>query len=186
MKRFALVALMAIGFSFSQAQQTPVLVDVKWLKENISKPNLVILQVNALRLDYEKEHIAGARFLWPGWLAPDSPEGSYNAPDPAKATEILQGLAFRPTRTLYCATFENEVGPTARMFLTLEHLGLQGQVSFLNGGLEAWKKEGYPVTKELPAVKKGNFKAKPTGLLVDRFYVQDKLSTGASTIVDAA
>lgn len=71
------------------------------------------------------------------------------------------------------------------MFLTLEHLGLKGRVSFLNGGLDAWKKAGNPVTKDLPVVKKGNFKANPTGLLVDRFYVQDKLNTGASTIIDA-
>lgn len=185
MKRFAACALMVMAFSLVQAQQAPVLVDVNWLKENISKSNLVILQVNALRLDYEKEHIAGARFLWPGWLAPDSPEGNYNAPDPAVATEILQGLGVSTNSHVVLCHVRNEVGPTARMFLTLEHLGLKGQVSFLNGGLEEWKKAGHPVTKDLPVAKKGNFKARPTGLLVDRFYVQDKLNTGSSTIVDA-
>ncbi|MCK6618326.1 MAG: sulfurtransferase [Cyclobacteriaceae bacterium] len=168
-----------------RSQNVPVLVSVQWLNENLSMPNLVILQVNALRLDYEKEHIAGARFLWPGWLAPDSPEGTYNAPDPAKATEILQGLGISSDSHVVLCHVRNEVGPAARMFLTLEHLGLKGRVSFLNGGLDAWKKAGNPVTKDLPVVKKGNFKANPTGLLVDRFYVQDKLNTGASTIIDA-
>lgn len=52
-----------------RSQNVPVLVGVQWLNENLSMPNLVILQVNALRLDYEKEHIAGARFLYgpAGW-----------------------------------------------------------------------------------------------------------------------
>ncbi len=169
----------------SSAQEIPVIVDARWLYENKAKANLVILQVNALRLDYEKEHIEGARFLWPGWLAPDSPEGNYNAPDPQKATEILQGLGVSTNSHVVVCHVRNEVGPAARMFITLEHLGMKGQVSFLNGGLEAWKKQGYTVTNNLPVVKKGNFKARPTGLLVDRFYVQEKLKNGSSTLVDA-
>jgi len=185
MKRIAMSTLLVAAFTLAVAQPVPVLVDVNWLNENLSKPNLVVLQVNTLRLDYEKEHIAGARFLWPGWLAPDSPEGSYNAPDPAKATTILQGLGVSSNSHVVVCHVRNEIGPAARMFLTLEHLGLKGKVSFLNGGLEAWKQAGYPVTREVPTVKKGNFKAKPAGLLVDRFYVQERLNTGTSTIVDA-
>jgi thiosulfate/3-mercaptopyruvate sulfurtransferase len=185
MKRIVVWVISVAGFTLANAQQVPVLVDAVWLNENLSKANLVVLQVNALRLDYEKEHVAGARFLWPGWLAPDSPEGSYNAPDPAKASEILQGMGVSANSHVVICHVRNEVGPAARMFLTLEHLGLKGQVSFLNGGLEAWKKAGYPVTNELPVVKKGNFKARPEGLLVDRFYVQEKLNDSSSTIVDA-
>ncbi|MFN3839901.1 MAG: sulfurtransferase [Cyclobacteriaceae bacterium] len=185
MKQLIVLSAILSCITLAYAQEAPVLVDARWLNENSAKPGLVILQVNALRLDYEKEHIAGARFLWPGWLAPDSPEGNYNAPDPSKATEILQGLGVSTNSHVVICHVRNEVAPAARMFLTLEHLGLKGRVSFLNGGLEAWKKEGYPVTAELPVVKKGNFKAKPTGLLVDRNYVMDKLKTGSSTIVDA-
>ena len=69
------------------------------------------------------------------------------------------------------------------MFLTLENLGLRGHVSFLNGGLEAWKKAGYPVTKEIAVVKKGKFKVTPGSLLVDKDYVLKNMST--DIIVDA-
>jgi thiosulfate/3-mercaptopyruvate sulfurtransferase len=71
------------------------------------------------------------------------------------------------------------------MFLTLEHLGLKGKVSYLNGGLEAWKKEGYPVTKTTPVVKKGNFKAQPAHLLVDKDYVLNTLKSDKGLVVDA-
>src|SRR5687767_11205642 len=76
------------------AQDHPILVDAKWVKDHLSDANLVILHTSFLRLDYAKEHIEGARFLWPGWLAPDSPDGSFNAPSADAATEILQKLGI--------------------------------------------------------------------------------------------
>jgi thiosulfate/3-mercaptopyruvate sulfurtransferase len=71
------------------------------------------------------------------------------------------------------------------MFLTLEDFGLKGKVSFLNGGLDAWKKEGYPVSNVEPSVKKGNFKAASSGLLVDKDYVLKSMNADNKVIVDA-
>ena len=79
----------------------------------------------------------------------------------------------------------SEVPVMARMFLTLEDLGLQGRVSFLNGGLDAWKKAGFTTTKDLPSSKKGNIKVKPGVLLVDKEYVLRDLNTQAGVVVDA-
>ena len=67
----------------------------------------------------------------------------------------------------------------------MEQLGLRGQVSYLNGGLEAWKKAKYPVTKDVPLVKKGNFKASPGNLIVDAAYVLQSLRSDSSVVVDA-
>jgi len=69
--------------------------------------------------------------------------------------------------------------------LTLEHLGLRGNVSFLNGGLEAWKKAGFAVTRAVAEPRKGNFKAKAGQLLVDKRYVQGALSSNKSVVIDA-
>jgi thiosulfate/3-mercaptopyruvate sulfurtransferase len=180
-----LILFIAVLSPKVNAQEQSILVTPQWLKGQLADPNLVILQVNFLRLDYEKEHIVGARFLWPGWLAPDSPEGNFNAPDPEEATEILQRLGISANSRIVLCHTGNGVSATARMFLTLEHLGLKGKVSFLNGGLEAWKKEGYAVTSEISPVKRGNFIARPAGLLVDKAYVLDKLKTESSIVVDA-
>jgi thiosulfate/3-mercaptopyruvate sulfurtransferase len=163
--------------------QTPILVTPQWLNEHKADPNVVIVQVNFLQAEYEREHIAGARFLWPRWLAPDSPQSSFNVPETKAAEEILQRLGISNNSHVVVCHVKNEVSPSARMFLTLEHLGLKGQVSFLNGGLDAWKKEGLPVTNEVPVVKSGNFKVKTKTLLVDKEYVQKTLQTGI--IVDA-
>jgi thiosulfate/3-mercaptopyruvate sulfurtransferase len=167
------------------AQDKPILITPAWLNEHLKDPNIVVLQVNFLEFDYASEHIPGSRMLWPGWLAPNTPKGSFNAPDPKFATDILQQLGVSNNSHVVLCHVSNEVSPTARMFLTLENLGMRNQVSFLNGGLEAWKKAGFAVTKETTVVKKGNFKVKEGTLLVDKDYVLKTLNDKSGLVIDA-
>lgn len=171
--------------TLSQAQEKPILVTPSWLNDHLKDAGLVIVHAGTLEMDYKKEHIAGARFLWIGSLAPNTQQGAFNAPDPKAAAEIIQQLGISNDSHVVLCHGYNEVTPTARMFLTLEHFGLRGQVSFLNGGLEAWKKAGYPVTKEVPAAKKGKFVVKQGTLLVDKDYVSSILNGTSGVIVDA-
>jgi thiosulfate/3-mercaptopyruvate sulfurtransferase len=177
---FAL-SLMALT---TKAQE--VIVSPQWVNDNMSDPNLVIIQPSFLKLDYDNEHIKGARYLWPDWLTANSPEGTYNPPDPKVATKVLQDLGInKNSKVVLCHAF-GDVSITARMFITLENLGLRDRVYFLNGGLVAWKKAGFPVTKELPVVKKGNFVATASApLLVDKDYVLNSLKTRSAEVVDA-
>lgn len=186
MQKQIILSLLSIQLSISAlAADQPILVSPQWVKEHLNDPALVVLQVNFLRLDYDREHIPGARFLWPEWLTPNTPDGSYNVPGEKQATEILQKLGISKNSKIVLCHIRDHVTVTARIFLTLEQLGLHGQVSYLNGGLEAWKKEGFPVTKEEPVVKKGNFKAKPGDLIVDKNYVLQSLRSDISVVVDA-
>lgn len=181
--RLLFAFLLLAGFVRAQA---PVLVTPQWLNDHKNDPNLVILQVSFLQAAYDREHIPGARFLWPTWLAPNSPQSSSNAPDVKEAEKILQQFGISNNSQVVIAyQSSNEVSLSARMFLTLEHFGLKGQVSFLDGGFAAWKKEGLPVTTERPVVKNGNFKAKTKTLLVDKEYVLKSRQTPANVVVDA-
>ena len=175
---FSLIALV------TKAQN--VIVSPQWLNDNMNDPKLVIVQPSFLKYDYDNEHIKGARYLWPDWLTANSPQGTYNPPDPKAATKILQDLGInKDSKVVLCHAF-GDVSITARMFITLENLGLRDRVYFLNGGLVAWKKAGFPVTKELPIVKKGNFVASAsTPLLVDKDYVLQSLKTKSAEVVDA-
>lgn len=186
MKRILISALsLFVIASHCNAQDKPILVSAEWLQQHKSDAGVVIVQVNSLKLDYESEHIEGARYLWPGWLAPDSPEGNMNAPDPKSASELLRSMGISNNSHIILCHVRNEVSPTARMFLMLEYLGMKGKVSFLNGGLDAWKKEGFPVTNEVPAVKPGNFNAKVNPVLVDRNYVAKNIGSQTVDIIDA-
>ena len=177
--------LTVIGFSITVSAQN-IIVSPQWVNDNMSDPDLVIIQPSFLKLDYDNEHIKGARYLWPDWLTANSPEGTYNPPDPKAATKILQDLGInKNSKVVLCHAF-GDVSITARMFITLENLGLKDRVYYLNGGLVAWKTAGFPVTKELPVVKKGNFVATPSApLLVDKEYVLNSLKTRSAEVVDA-
>lgn len=182
-----IILLVIVSFSLAKAdaKEIPLLVSAEWLNENKNDPELVLLQVNFLRLDYQEEHISGAKFLWPDWLAANSPEGNFNPPDAAAATKVLQELGVNKNSHIILYHTRGDVTVTARMFVTLEYLGLKGRVHFLNGGLEAWKRAGYPVTKELPVVKKGDFVAKIEKVLVDKDYVSNSLQSPSAVVVDA-
>ncbi len=148
-------------------------------------PDLVVLQVSLLKYEYDKEHIPNAHFLWPGWLAPDNPYGNYNAPNPGEATKLIQSYGITKNSTIVLSYMRNDVPSTARMFLTLENLGLQGNVYFLNGGLEAWKKAGYEISSQAVPAKKSNFQINSSDLFVDKQYVLEKLHSPNVVVVDA-
>ncbi|HCW07700.1 MAG TPA: hypothetical protein DGG95_10100 [Cytophagales bacterium] len=185
MKIFNLLVVACFQMVALQAQDYPILVSPQWLHDHQTDKDLVILQVNFMKIDYDDEHIMGARYLWPGWLAPDSPEGAMNQLSTEKAKEAIEALGISNDSHVVLCHVRGEVSPTARMFLSLENYGLKGRVSFLNGGVDAWKKAGFPVTKEVTIVKKGKFKASNEGLIVDKDYVKSKLNSESEIIVDA-
>lgn len=185
MKKLFFFCLFGFYFFDSLAQQG-VIVSPQWLKDNMNDPSIVIVQPSFLKMDYEKEHIKGARFLWPDWLTANSPEGTYNPPDPKSATKVLQDLGInKNSKVILCHNY-GDVSITARMFLTLEYLGLKDRVYYLNGGLVAWKKAGFPVTSEVPVYKKGNMIVTTINpVLVDKDYVVQSLGARSAEIVDA-
>ena len=163
----------------------PPLVSAAWLKENLADPQLIILQVTTTRLDYVNGHLPGAQFLWPGYLM-ISTEEETTVPAPVKdVTRLLRSLGVNnDSRIILCGSKGNLI-PVCRVFVNLEHYGLKGRVSILNGGLEAWTASGYEVSKEIPAVRKGNFKASLYKNLADGSFMADNLTNSTYFIIDA-
>ncbi|MGQ0738342.1 MAG: sulfurtransferase [Bacteroidota bacterium] len=166
--------------------QSSIIVSPQWLNENLKDPDLVILYTGfVVKADYDREHIEGSRFLWPEWLAYNTPEANMISADAKRATKVLQELGINKNSKVVICQRGGDVTIAARMFLSLEHYGLAGQVYFLSGGIEAWKKAGYPVTNKPAVFKKGDIIAKDNGLFVDKNYVQNALETKSSEVVDA-
>ena len=185
MRPFYLSLALLFATVGSHAQSQPILVSPQWVHEHLNDPDLVLLQVNFLRLDYDREHVPGARFVWSEWMAPDAPTGNYNIPDKKAATALLQGLGINKHSHIVICHIRDQVTVASRMFFTLEQLGLSGRVSFMNGGLEAWKKAGYELSKVEPKVKQGNYKPVYGNLVVDAAYVLKALKSDTSVVVDA-
>src|SRR3979490_769682 len=107
----AILFTLLIIASPSYSQEPPILVSPQWLNDHQKDPNVVIVQVNSMKIDYSDEHISGARYLWPGWLAPDSPEGAMNKPDLKKAGEIVAALGISNASHVILCHVRTEVTP---------------------------------------------------------------------------
>jgi thiosulfate/3-mercaptopyruvate sulfurtransferase len=161
------------------------MVSSSWLNDNSSNPDLVILHVAPVKSDYDNGHIPGARFLWPGYITV-STEKETTVPAPAKDVEkLLRSLGVNNnSHVVLCGIYGNII-PVSRVFLNLEHYGLKGRVSILDGGLEAWKAAGLKISNESPAVKKGNFRVNVANNLVDVQFVSGNLSGKSYCLIDA-
>jgi thiosulfate/3-mercaptopyruvate sulfurtransferase len=184
-KQILLILFLTIWI-FPASAQEPVFVTPEWLHQHLKDPGRVVLYTGfVIRADFEREHIEGSRFLWPDWLAPNTPDGNMNLPDLKTATQVLQELGINKDSRIVICHRGSDVSIAARMFMTLEHLGLEGRVSFLNGGIEAWKRAGYTVTDQPSSYKKGNFTATNNRKVVNKEYVLTALQNQSSIVVDA-
>ena len=171
--------------------QAQLVVSTTWLAAHQHDKNLLIFQIGdaATRPVYDSAHIAGAQFLGPlTEFARPRVEGQLALELPSVETldSVFEskGISNDSRIVLYFA--RQYFSPTSRALFTLEYMGLTGKVSILDGGLEAWKAEGRPVTAELPVVTPGHFTPHPNpGILADAEFVKSHLEDKAVRIVDA-
>lgn len=162
-----------------------ILVSPSWLADQLQDPSLVVLHVANLRADYDSGHIPGARFLWPTWLAESTPEGTLEMP-PVKALEraLEQVGVSDDSRVVICHTL-GDVSAAARVYITLDRLGMGDRARILDGGLEAWKAEGRPVTGEAPKYRRGKFTPRINeNVMVDLKYVAERYRNEGVRLLD--
>lgn len=92
-----------------------------------------------------------------------TPGGSYDLPEPKVLRERLERLGISSgSRIVICHALGNSMA-AARTYATLDEVGLGARTSILNGGLEAWKAAGRPVTTAEPRVRRGRLGPLPPG-----------------------
>jgi thiosulfate/3-mercaptopyruvate sulfurtransferase len=190
MKRLTAIFTIALLAS-PLAAQAPMVVSADWLHQNLNQPGLVLLQIgdDRSRPVYDEGHIAGSVFLNPfqklstprveGQLILELPEASVLAAN-------LEEMGISNGSRVILIMANEYLTPTTRTYFTLVHAGLDGQVSVLDGGLEAWKAAGYPVTAEVATVTPGKFTPKLQPVVVTNAeYVAGHLKDATVRIVDA-
>jgi thiosulfate/3-mercaptopyruvate sulfurtransferase len=188
-----LTLLMLAGLTGQATAQDPMpmVVTTEWLAAHLGEPGLVILHVgdDRSRPTYDAGHIPGAYFVHP-WneLAAPRQEGALYlelpTPELLKATLESKGISNASRVVVYAADGYNT--PTTRTYLTLEYAGLGGRIAVLDGGLEAWKAAGRPVTADVPAPGKGSFTlALRPDLVVDAAFVHGNVENPKVAVIDA-
>jgi len=161
------------------------LVTSEWLNGNLTKSEIVVLHVSAVRADYENNHIPGARFLWPGYVSVSNEVQSTIPAETADLKKTLQGLGVSTGSHIILCGISGNIVQVCRIFVTLEKIGFRGRVSVLDGGFEEWKKAGHLVSVETPLVKKGKISITAYDNLVDDQWMLKNLENKSYSIIDA-
>jgi thiosulfate/3-mercaptopyruvate sulfurtransferase len=162
----------------------PLLVDAAWLSQHINDRNLVVLHVDD-EAEYQAGHIPGARFITMQRVAVQGPL-TLELPAPDDLRTRLQAFGISDDSRIVVYFGKNGAFASAtRIILTLDHIGLGGQTSLLNGGVAAWTRAGQVLTPTPPTVTPGRLTARPTKpVVVDAEFVKAVGQKPAHTLVD--
>ena len=194
--RFANSALLIIGCtlllaSAASAQTsetkagTEYFVTTQWVADHLKDPALVLLAVGE-KSDYDHGHIPGARYL--DYEKISTPHGSglmLELPPAEQLVKVFEEVGVSDSSHVV-VYFSNEwMTPTARAYLTLDYLGLRGRISYLDGGMPAWRKEGRAISTDTPKFAKGKLTAHPRSDVIAKIeLVQQDLHKPGVAIVD--
>jgi thiosulfate/3-mercaptopyruvate sulfurtransferase len=163
-----------------------MIVSTDWLAKHLKDDSLVLLQVGDKK-EYDAAHIPGAQFIQTSDISTPRGQGlilELPRVEQLKATFEKVGVTDKSRIVVYFS--KDWVTPTARVYMTLDYLGLGDQTSILDGGLPAWMAEHGAVTAELREAKRGSFTPKPNAkLVVDAAWVSTNLSQPGIAILDA-
>jgi thiosulfate/3-mercaptopyruvate sulfurtransferase len=176
-------------------EKMSLIMNVKNLKERIDRGQEIAIvdtrfQLNDLeagRRAYEKSHLPNAVYFdLEIDLSGNKTEhgGSHPLPDPAVLAEKLGQAGIDRDTEVIVYDQQNDMF-AARFWWLLHYLG-HDKVSILDGGYDAWVREGYPVTTDSPVIKKKTFK--PTirpDEAVDIDIIEENVKTRNSILIDS-
>jgi thiosulfate/3-mercaptopyruvate sulfurtransferase len=139
-----------------------------------------------MRDDYTREHIPGARFLWPSWLVVTTPDLGFEMTPPDSLAAVMRRLGVSNDSEIVLCHVLGDVAGTARVYVTLDYLGMGGPTKILDGGLAAWKAAGNPVTTVEPNVVPGTFVPNVRGdLIMHLDAMRTRYSSPGVQVIDA-
>lgn len=166
------------------AQRVPLLVNGAWLARHLTDARQVILHASQGRPEYDAGHVPGARLLLFTTYAPQLDGLSTQMAPVAQLDSALESLGVNDGDRLI---IYGQPIPVARLLVTLDYLGLRDRVSILDGGLDAWREAGRPVSREVPPpASRGRFTpAVDSTVIADIGWVSANTATPGVKILDA-
>ena len=168
------------------SQEDPgLLVSADWLSDHLTDPQVVVLHADMQKTRYEAGHIPGARFfdmnqiVWEG--------------DPAWGTEMRSLAEIDNALEMaggsegqHIVVYASNPLFAARVFMTLEVVGLRGSVSMLDGGFGGWQEDGREISIEAPIFNRGSISlAVQDDILVSADRIHQRLLDPGTALVDA-
>jgi thiosulfate/3-mercaptopyruvate sulfurtransferase len=165
-----------------------LLVSPAWLAQHLHDPDLVLLHVGDAD-EYAAAHLPGARLVKLGAVSVSEHSGHglmLEMPAADKLRAGLEGLGISDRSRVVVYFAKDWVSAATRVVFTLDYAGLGANTSLLDGGQNAWTRDGHEVTAEVPAAGAG--KLSPLQLrpeIVDAEFVRAHLGRKGFAVVDA-
>ena len=186
MTKYLLLIILCFGFAtqLDAQDEKPVLVTTQWLADRINEDNLKIFHVDNEK-GYKKEHIKGAQFLsWKEYTYDDDTH-VFDFPTDEALEKMFESKGVNNGDIIVLYVDSPMIPMMSRVYLTLDYLGFSDNTYLLDGGLDLWKINGGPTSKEVPVVKKGSITLKTNkNIRADIAYVQSAVANSAINIVD--
>ena len=137
-------------------------VSTDWLYENLNKQEMIILDVQPNIHDYIEEHISGALYISEGLLRTtiEGVPARYVPPESIQPVLRYAGLKANIPLVVYTGTGAakgwGDGLEQTMMAYSLARFG-HDSIYVLDGGLDKWKGEGKPLTKQFPKTEKSDF-----------------------------
>ncbi|MDJ0536246.1 MAG: sulfurtransferase [Xenococcaceae cyanobacterium MO_207.B15] len=172
------------------------IVSAEWLKEHLEDADLIVidsrfsLQDPSLgRKQYEEQHIPGAYYFDLNTDLSSTPQkhgGRHPLPNISEFVTKLSAIGVQSDNPSLIVAYDNSrLAFASRFWWLMRFLGHEGVV-LLDGGFDAWKQKGYPVTSVLPVASSGNFVPNPNyDWIVDIEAVKERKDLPGVVLVDS-
>jgi len=192
MKRFLIaLALGSVCAGTAVVAQSPresLVVSTAWLADHLKDPDILVFHLG-VKADYDANHIPGSRFITLDEIAiTDRANPSaltLQMPEAEDLRARLEKIGISDSSRIVVSYGRDRIASATRVLFTLAHAGLGTRAMLLDGGIDAWVREGRTVTTDVPATVAG--KLSPLKIqqdIVDADFVRSHLKTTGFVIID--
>jgi thiosulfate/3-mercaptopyruvate sulfurtransferase len=156
-----------------------------WVAERLGRPELVLLHVGD-RSEYEGAHLPGAQPIAVADVSLDRDGLTLEIPPVERLKAAFEKVGVTNDSLIVLYFGRDQLAATGRLFLTLDYLGLGDRTAVLDGGLPAWRAEGYPITATMWPAEAGSMTPRPRPeVIADVSTVRANLNDPSIAILDA-
>ncbi|MDH4070160.1 MAG: sulfurtransferase [Ignavibacteria bacterium] len=189
MRAFVLILILSLPASCtaSAGQKHQFLVTTDWVAERLGSSQLVLLHVGSEE-EYREAHLPGAVFVDRSALSTPHEEGGIvlEMPSVDQLESAFEAAGVSDDSWIVIYWGVNWISPSARVYLTLDYLGMGERTFLLDGGMPSWVSEGRETTTIIPRPPRGNFTPRPRNdVLVDLQWVREHLNDRNVQLIDS-
>jgi thiosulfate/3-mercaptopyruvate sulfurtransferase len=160
-----------------------LLVSPAWLSAHLGQPGLVVIQADRVRAPYDSGHIAGSRYVALSSIVVERDGIAAELPPVAVLDSGLESAGIGDSSRI---VITGDPLMAARLFFTLDFMGLGGRAALLDGGVPGWVAAGFPLSTDPAPESRGTLTPRVrSDVVADAAWVRAHLRDTTVALLDA-